>query len=168
VNLGFSVCGISHSYFSAGLNTKTGFVVHDTKGSIATKLVFQIFRFKPALKYWARVAPLSCSAGTSIETKRLHSPARVLWVGDSNVRRSTWFCKYGRCYLVMVFVLTFLFIWFSLLILHVFVAVYFKVFFGNSIHSKVLSLSVFKTFLRIFMFRFIRAFKNVSSGMELS
>jgi hypothetical protein len=44
----------------------------------------------------------------------------------------------------------------------------FKVFFGFFIHCKVLSLSVFKIFLRIFVFRFIRAFRSASFGMELS
>jgi hypothetical protein len=44
----------------------------------------------------------------------------------------------------------------------------FKVFFGYFIQNKVLSLSVFKSFLRIFMFRFIRTFRSVSFGMELS
>jgi hypothetical protein len=36
------------------------------------------------------------------------------------------------------------------------------------IHSKVLSLSVFKAFLRLLMFRFIKAFRSVSFGIELS
>jgi hypothetical protein len=61
-------------------------------------------------------------------------------------------CKH-LCYcLVMVFAFTFPFTWFSLLVfLHVFAAV----FFGYFIHSKVLSLSVFKAFFRILVFRFI-------------
>jgi hypothetical protein len=64
---------------------------------------------------------------------------------------------------VVVFALTFTFTWFSLLILHVFAAV-FRLFHS----SKVLSLSVFKSFLRIFMFRFIRTFRSVPFGMELN
>jgi hypothetical protein len=47
---------------------------------------------------------------------------------------------------VVVFALTFPFSRFSLLILHVFAAV-FKVFFGYFIQNKLLSLSVFKSFL---------------------
>jgi hypothetical protein len=47
----------------------------------------------------------------------------------------------------MVFALTFPFTWFSLLVLQVFAAVYLiKVFFGYFIHSKVLSVSFFKSF----------------------
>jgi hypothetical protein len=50
-------------------------------------------------------------------------------------------CKYGSCGFCFDFSS-----WFSLLILHVFAAV-FKVFFGYFIQNKLLSLSVFKSFL---------------------
>jgi hypothetical protein len=63
-------------------------------------------------------------------------------------------------------VFAFRFTWFLVLVfLHVFAAVYLKCYL---IHSKVLSLSVFKAFLRLFVFRFIRAFRNISFGIKLS
>jgi hypothetical protein len=72
-------------------------------------------------------------------------------------------CKYGSC----GFCFDFSFHLVSTRNVTRFSAV-FKVFFGYFIQNKVLSLSVFKSFLRIFMFRFIRTFRSVSFGMELS
>jgi hypothetical protein len=71
--------------------------------------------------------------------------------------------KYGSCGFCFKFSFQLVFT----LYLHVFAAA-FKVFFGYFIQNKVLSLSVFKSYLRIFMFRFIRTFRRVSFGMELS
>jgi hypothetical protein len=73
-------------------------------------------------------------------------------------------CKYGSC----GFCFDFSFHWVFTLNLTRFCGYVFKVFFGHFIQNKVFSLSVFKSFLRIFMFRFIRTFKNFSFEMELS
>jgi hypothetical protein len=43
-----------------------------------------------------------------------------------------------------------------------------KLFFSYFIHSKGSSLSVFRAFLRLFMFRFIRVFRSILFGMELN
>jgi hypothetical protein len=73
-------------------------------------------------------------------------------------------CKYGSC----GFCFDFSFHLVSTLNVTRFCGCVFKVFFGYFIQNKVLSLSVFKSFLRIFMFRFIRTFRSVSFGMESS
>jgi hypothetical protein len=107
--------------------------------------------------------------GCALPGKHSYSAAQIRNAAASFARAQACIRNRGRPYcLFMAFTLTFPFIWFSLLLfLHVFADAY-LVFFRYFSHSKVVSLFVFKTFLRLFMFRFIRASRRVSFEMELS